>query len=209
MRRIRALTRHSNSYRLPTRKVRCGLKRNGASASWPRRRCSGLRQAVRKAELSASRANADKVPDPTLGVFTSSEAFRNERVVGISISIPLSGTYRDELVRQSLQAAEVARAALDRERQAIDIEIAETHADAIGSVARWRLAEQGAEAARENARLTQRAYTLGEADLQSLLLIRRQALDAARAAVESRADALRWNYRLLIDANLIWGLANE
>ena len=164
---------------------------------------------VRKAELSASRANADKVPDPTLGVFTSSEAFRSERVVGISISIPLSGTYRDELMRQSLQEAEVARAALDRERQAIDIEIAETHADAIGSVARWRLAEQGAEAARENARLTQRAYTLGEADLQSLLLIRRQALDAARAAVESRADALRWNYRLLIDANLIWGLANE
>ena len=70
-----------------------------------------------------------------------------------------------------------------------------------------RLAERGAEAARENARLTQRAYALGEADLQSLLLIRRQSLDAYRAAVEARADALRWNYRLMIDANLIWGLA--
>ena len=93
---------------------------------------------VRKAELIAARANADKVPDPTLGVFTSSEAFRSERVVGISISIPLSGIYRDELMRQSLQEADVARAALDRERQAIDIEIAETHADAVGGVARWR-----------------------------------------------------------------------
>lgn len=164
---------------------------------------------LRKAELSASRANADKLPDPTLGVYTSSEAFRNERVVGISISIPLSGSYRDARMRQSLQEAEVARAALDRERQGIDIEIAETHADAVGSIARWHLAEQGAETARENARLTQRAYTLGEADLQSLLLIQRQALDAARAAVESRADALRWSYRLLIDAKLIWGLATD
>ena len=59
---------------------------------------------VRKAELSASRANADKLPDPTLGVFTSSESFRTERVVGISISMPLSGTYRHELMRQSLQS---------------------------------------------------------------------------------------------------------
>ena len=164
---------------------------------------------VRKAELMASRTRADKVPDPTLGVYTASENFRNERVIGISISIPLSGTYRDERLRQSLHEAEVARAALDRVRQGIEGEIAETFADAAGSVERWRLAERGAEAARDNARLTQRAYALGEADLQSLLLVRRQSLDASRAAVEARAEALRWNYRLLIDAHLIWNLAHD
>ena len=164
---------------------------------------------LRKAELMASRTRADKVPDPTLGVYTASENFRNERVIGISISIPLSGTYRDERLRQSLQEAEVARAALDRVRQGIEGEIAETFADAAGSVERWRLAERGAEAARDNARRTQRAYALGEADLQSLLLVRRQSLDASRAAVEARAEALRWNYRLLIDAHLIWNLAHD
>ena len=45
---------------------------------------------VRKAELSASRANADKVPDPTLGVFTSlvvkkdgrREAWNREKLMG-------------------------------------------------------------------------------------------------------------------------------
>ena len=58
-------------------------------------------------------------------------------------------------------------------------------------------------------RLTQRAYTLGEVDLQSLLLVRRQSLEALRAAGEARADALRWNYRLLIDAHLIWNHAND
>lgn len=166
-------------------------------------------QLVRRAELTASRTRADKVPDPTVGVFTSSEAFRNERVIGISVSIPFGGTVRERRLQQSLQEAEVARAALDRARQGIEIEIAETHADAMGGLERWRIAERGAEAARESARLTQRAYTLGEVDLQSLLLVRRQSLEALRAAGEARADALRWNYRLLIDAHLIWNHAND
>ena len=164
---------------------------------------------VRRAELTASRTRADKVPDPTVGVFTSSEAFRNERVIGISVSIPFGGTVRERRLQQSLQEAEVARAALDRARQGIEIEIAETHADAMGGLERWRIAERGAEAARESARLTQRAYTLGEVDLQSLLLVRRQSLEALPAAGEARADALRWNYRLLIDAHLIWNHAND
>jgi len=164
---------------------------------------------VRRAELTASRTRADKVADPTVGVFTSSEAFRNERVIGVSVSIPFGGSVREQRLLQSLQETEVARAALDRARQGIEIEIAETFADAVSGVERWRIAERGAEAARESARLTQRAYSLGEADLQSLLLVRRQSLEALRAAREARAEALRWNYRLLIDAHLIWDLAND
>ena len=162
-----------------------------------------------KAQRAAERARADKLPDPTLGVYTAYENFGNERIIGLSINIPLAGSYRDERMRQALQEVEVARAALDRERQAIDTEVAETHADAVGAVERWRLAERGAEAARENAGLMQRAYALGEAELQALLLVRRQALDASRAALEARAEALRWSYRLLIDAHLIWDLAHD
>lgn len=164
---------------------------------------------LRRAELAASRTRADKVSDPTVGVFTSSEAFRNERVIGISVSIPFGGTVRERRLQQSLQEVEVARAALDRVRLGVEAEVAETYADAVGSVERWRIADRGAEAARESARLTQRAYTLGELDLQSLLLVRRQSVDALRAAAEARADALRSNYRLLIDAHLIWDLAND
>jgi cobalt-zinc-cadmium efflux system outer membrane protein len=164
---------------------------------------------VDRAELMASRARADQVPDPTVGVFTSSEAFRNERILGISVSIPFGATVREQRLQQSLQEAEVARAALDRTRQGIEVEVAETFADALGGIQRWRIAERGAEAARESSRLTQRAYALGEVDLQSLLLVRRQSLDATRASAEARAEALHWNYRLLIDAHLIWNLAGD
>lgn len=164
---------------------------------------------LRRAELTASRTDADKLSDPTLGVFTSNEAFGKERLVGLTLSIPIGGSAREQRLLQSLQEVEVARAALERVRQGLEIDIAETYADAVGGVERWRIAERGAEAARESARLTQRAYTLGEVDLQSLLLVRRQSLETLRAAVDARAEALRWSYRLLIDAHLIWDLAND
>ena len=165
--------------------------------------------AVRKAELVAARARADRSPDPTLGLYTAQEAFRNERIVGISISLPFGGGQRDARARQTLQDVETARTALQRVRRALEAEVAGSWIDATGSIERWRIAEQGGASAQESARLTQRAYTLGEADLQALLLVRRQALDAARAALEARVEALRAGYRLMIDAHRIWDLEHD
>ena len=167
------------------------------------------REALRKAEIAGARARADRIPDPTLGVFTASEAFRSERVVGVSVSIPLGGTYRAQAALEAAQQAEVARAGVDRETREVEVEVATQVAEADGSLARWRLAEQALLGVRESSRLTQRAYTLGEADLQTLLLVRRQSLDAANAAASARADALRARYRLLIDAGLLWDVGRE
>lgn len=164
---------------------------------------------LKKAELTAARAKADRIPDPTFGVYTASEAFRNERIIGLSVSIPLSGNYRSERMRQALQEAEAARARVDRQQREEEAGIVEAFVDAAGGLERWRLASQGLSTTRDSARLTQRAYSLGEADLQTLLLARRQALDASTAAEQARVEALRWHYRLLVDAHLIWGLADE
>ena len=174
--------------------------------SEPIRIAEGLRK---KAQLSAARARADRIPDPTVGVYTASEAFRNERIVGLSLSIPLSGSYRESRMLQALQEAEAAGAQVERLRRELDAEIADAYIEATGAAQRWRLASQGLSTTRDSARLTQRAYTLGEADLQTLLLARRQALDATTAAEQARVEALRWQHRLLIDAHLIWGLADE
>ncbi|MCA0177248.1 MAG: TolC family protein [Proteobacteria bacterium] len=161
-------------------------------------------QALRKAELAAERVRADRVPDPTIGVFTSSEASRTERVVGVSLSIPLGGTYRDQAAREALKQVEVARAAVDRQRRDLELQVATQVQEAIGNLERWRLAEQSATALRETARLTQKAYANGEADVQALLLARRQAVDAASAAQAARTDAWRARYRLMIDARMLW-----
>ena len=110
---------------------------------------------------------------------------------------------------QALREVEAAQARLDSQRREIDTEITAAYIDAVGSYERWRLASQGLAATRDNARLTQRAYTLGEVDLQGLLLARRQALDAAMAAEQAQAEALGLHHQLLIDAHLVWELDED
>lgn len=69
---------------------------------------------LKNAELAAARAKADRISDPTVGIYTAFEAFRSERIVGLSLSIPLSGSRRDARMRQALQEAGLARAASRR-----------------------------------------------------------------------------------------------
>jgi hypothetical protein len=61
----------------------------------------------------------------------------------------------------------------------------------------------------DNSRLMARAYTLGEADLQSLLTARRQATTAAQNALSAKVAASRNYYALLVDAHLVWDMAHE
>lgn len=167
------------------------------------------REEARVAALQAARARADRVADPTLGVYASSERSGAERVVGLSFSMPIGGGYRRAQELESQQLAQAARAGVERRQRELDAEIAAGAAEASGSLERWRIAAQALEASRENLRLTQRAYALGEADLQTLLLARRQGIDAALGAEQARIDAQRVRYRFFVDAHLIWGLHDE
>jgi len=167
------------------------------------------KEELRQAELSAARARADRVADPTLGVHSTSERAGAERIVGLTLSMPIGGVARGSQEREAFQQAEAARAAVMRKQRELEAEIASNQADATGSVERWRFADQALAAGRNNVQLTQRAYSLGEADLQTLFLARRQAVDAALGAAQARLDALRARYRLLVDAHLIWGLDHE
>lgn len=167
------------------------------------------KEELRQAESVAARSRADRVADPTLGVHTTSERSGAERILGFSISLPLGGAARGAHERDTAKQVEAARAAVDGKQRELEGEIAANLADASGSLERWRFAEQALVAGRENTQLTQRAYSLGEADLQTLFLARRQAVDAALGETQARIDALRARYRLLVDAHLIWGLEHD
>lgn len=162
-----------------------------------------------RAELTASRARANRLPDPTIGLFTASEVYSNENIVGVSVTIPIPGRYRNAQLGRALAQVDMARAARDRQQRLMEIEVAEGYADATGNFERWRLAEESAAKTRESARLTQRAYSLGEVDLQTLLLARRQAVEAVDTALDARVMALKSYYRLLVDAHLVWGLEHS
>jgi cobalt-zinc-cadmium efflux system outer membrane protein len=164
---------------------------------------------VQQAELLARRAQADRLADPTVGLYTASEAAGRERVVGVSLSLPLGSTYRSQAAQRAWREVDMARAALEGVRRAQELSLTDAWADATQGLERWRLAEASASAARENARLGQRGYALGEGDLQNLLLLRRQSLETTQSALAARVDAWRAQHRLMIDAHLIWRLADE
>ena len=157
-----------------------------------------------QADAAAQRAQAERIPDPTVGVFTGREAYGNEKIVGVSISMPLPGTRRRLQLQQQLAQAEVARQRVDISRRELTGVARAAFSAAQGNFLRWQFANSAAAAMAENAHLAQKAYSLGEQDLQTLLLARRQALSAAAAEQQARVDALRAYYALLLDAKLLW-----
>ena len=164
---------------------------------------------LRVAQAQADRAQADRVPDPTFGVYTASEVGGRERISGITISIPLPGGLRDSRSSKALAAVEVALNAVDLKKRELETEIASALVTARGTYESLQIANEGALAMQENAKLVQRAYALGEGDLQTLLLARRQTTAAANSALLAQVGALKAYFGLLIDAHLIWGLENE
>ncbi|MDO8313087.1 MAG: TolC family protein [Sideroxyarcus sp.] len=158
------------------------------------------------AQSQAERARADRIPDPTFGIYTASEAGGRERVSGVSISIPIPGGLRGLNSAKALAVLAVARTEVELKRRQLEAEIASAVATALGSYESFQVANEAAAAMQENADLMQKAYALGEAELQALLLARRQATGAKNSALQAQVIALKAYYGLLIDAHLIWRL---
>lgn len=165
--------------------------------------------AFRKSRAETERLRAERTPDPTVGGFTASEVGGAERLIGIYASIPFPGERRSLNAERGEYLAETARQQLERTKRELEADIAASVASASGAYESWKIAESAVQAAHENAKLMQRAYSLGEADLQALLLARRQATAAAQSALSTRVAALRAYSLLLIDAHLIWDLEHE
>ncbi len=164
---------------------------------------------LEKARARADRARAERIPDPTVGLYTASEIGGQERVVGITVSIALPGGQRSRRSEQAAHSVEVARHEAMLRRRQLEAEVAAAMATAGGAYQGAQLAEAGAAAMQENARLVQRAYSLGEADLQTLLSARRQATLAAQNALAARVAALKAHSLLLVDAHLAWDLDKQ
>ena len=162
-----------------------------------------------KAQGLSARMRAERTPDPTVGLYTASEVGGRERITGVMFSIPLPGAHRAARDGRAVQAMEVSQHEVARKRRALDGDIAVSLASAQGAHESWQVAEAGAADMRDNARLLQRAYTLGEADLPTLLTARRQATTAQQNALAARVAAARAYYGILVDAHVVWDMDHE
>ncbi len=203
-------TRYSMTNELITRDLPTPIKVTHDAAWWQTRQLAmNLELEIAQAQINiasaaVNRAKADRLPDPTLGVFTASEAHGNERIIGLSASIPLGSQRRAleiERMQTQLESVRLNRVLIEREQRAESINRYNAATDAYEQ---WQLAQQTASLMAKNAKLTQKAYTLGEGDIQQLLLAQRQTLSAVEDESSAKVTALRTYADLLLNAQLLW-----
>ncbi|MBA3033077.1 MAG: TolC family protein [Gammaproteobacteria bacterium] len=167
------------------------------------------RVASRRAHLAAQRADAERLPDPTLGVKFASDRDGQERVFGLQLSIPLPGAARAASARagQSEAAAAGAREALVLAR--VEAEARRTVSLAQGAHRHWQRLNDVAARMADNDRLLEKAWRLGEGQFTELQTARRQAIEARLAAVQAQLEANEARYRLLLDAHELWPLNGD
>ena len=164
------------------------------------------RSAAQRQQLQAQRADADRLPDPTVGVRWASERDGQERLVGLQLSFPLPGEARAATARaaQAETAAAAAREALVLAK--VEAEARRSYQQALAAHAQWQRLADVAARMDENVRLLDKAWRLGEGQIADLLNARRQAAEARLAAAQAALDAAEARYRLLLDTHQLWPL---
>lgn len=152
----------------------------------------------------ASRAQADRIADPTVGLRVFSEFGGLERGAGVVISMPLGGGYRRALASEASAGASAARA----QEQLARFDVSET-AEADVTEARfriitWQRGRESVEAQMAALEKLRRGHQLGEIDLADLLLGEQMVHAAFRIEGEARAEAMRAIAKLRIDAHDLW-----
>lgn len=152
----------------------------------------------------ARRADLERRPDPTVGVFATSERGGSERIAGVSLSVPLGSMHRQAQADQALADADAAlsrRLAAERRLGAeFDVlwSLLAGKRAAAQAQARAATLQQGA------ADRALRAYRAGESGLTELLAVRRTLAEALLAERLARSEALEGDSRLRLDLHELW-----
>jgi len=163
-----------------------------------------MRVDAQRLRLAADRASRDRLPDPTVGVFSGRERAGSETISGVMFSIPFPSASR---FHHSSAAVADAQAASDKVRLAeqqlgamfdsmwIQFQHKRIAADNLKSAAlRQALA----------AEKSVKAYTLGEGSLSDVLLIARMASDNLNAAERMQLDVVELLALIRLDLHQIW-----
>lgn len=157
-------------------------------------------------KLQAARIASDNIPDPTIGVRAGRERNGQERIVGISIAIPLPGAARNADKSGAFLKARMATEKFTQTRLKVTANAQRVITDRQRSYSIWQTMQQIRQQSQAQATTMMSAYQLGEASLSDALNTRRQALDAALAAESAQIDALAGLARLQLDAHLLWAI---
>lgn len=159
--------------------------------------------------LRAERTAQDERPDPTLGMHWSREQQGRERLVGISVTLPLGGAGRRADSRQIAAEADAAAARAEQRRLERQASAASQTVMAGAAVASWRAQAEAEAQAGAALQAAQRGWSLGEYAVGDVHLARRAQSEAAQAALSARLDALYQQDLLRLDLHEFWDFDDD
>jgi cobalt-zinc-cadmium efflux system outer membrane protein len=163
-----------------------------------------LRVDAQRLRLSAQRASRDRLPDPTVGLFTARERAGSEQVTGVMLSMPLSGEARSH---HAAATAADAQAAEDQVRWA-EQQLSATFESMWQQLLHKRnAAELLKSAALRQAQAADKArkgYALGEGSLSEVLMMDRLASDNLHAAERMQLEAVELQALIRLDLHQMW-----
>lgn len=163
-----------------------------------------MREDAQRMRLVADRSLRDRLPDPTLGVFSGRERAGADTISGVMFSMPFPGGARfhhaSALVADAQAASDKVLLAEQQlgamfEGMFIQFQHKRTAADNLKSAA-----QRQALAAEKSVK----AYTLGEGSLSDVLLIARMASDNRNAAERMQLEVVELLALIRLDLHQIW-----
>jgi len=152
----------------------------------------------------AQRLDLDRRPDPTLGGYLLNEASGGQSVIGVHLSLPITGNFR----AASARAAEHVAAST---RLVGEESTAQLRAELGARWAAWKLRQsllaqrwQAADLHREAALRSLRAFALGERSVAELVQLQRIADEQYTLALTQSVELLTLQLGLAMDLGLIW-----
>lgn len=154
--------------------------------------------------LKAKRAELDRIPDPTIGVYAANEFGGSEKIYGLTVSFPIpSGTRSSNAKSASAEATTAHYKAIDTERK-VSIEFDQLWSQMLSRKAASESLIEAANIQNKAAVAAEKAYVLGEGSISDLIAARKAANENQLAADLMRLDALETYYRVKLDLHQIW-----
>ncbi len=162
--------------------------------------------AARRQGYAAARADAEKHPDPTVGVRVLSEGRGNEQAVGVVVSIPFAASGTSATARAEHALTDAVDTEASGAGQLVDLKARQLVSSLPVQISAWQAAVRTADLTDAALAKVQRAWQLGEAGFADLAAARRAAFDARAAELALRVDVHGIRARIEIDSHERWAI---
>lgn len=167
----------------------------------------GIAEAMaRRQGHTAARADAERHPDPTVGLRMLSEGRGNEQAVGVVVTIPFAAGSAPATVRAERALGEAYDTEAAGAAQQVALEARQLLTALPAQIAAWEAAARNAALSEAAAAKVQRGWQLGELGFADLAAARRAAFEARATELSLRADVHALRAKIEIDVHERWAV---